>query len=141
TSRIISNVTRNWTDANGNFVADCDLLNSAAQDLRSRGGDVCGAYTNLNFGKNVFSNTIDPAILKGWGVRPSDWSFGVSVQQEIAPRVSIDVGYVRRWFQGFIATDNLAVSASDFTAFNVTAPADSRLPGGGGQIIGPVYDV
>jgi hypothetical protein len=141
TSRIAQNVARNWTDSNGNFTPDCDLLNPAAQDLRSSGGDVCGAYSNANFGKNVFSNTIDPAILKGWGVRPSDWAFGVSVQQEIAPRVSIEVGYVRRWFQGFIATDNLAVSASDFGQFNITAPADSRLPGGGGQTIGPLYDV
>ena len=141
TSRIISNVTRNWTDANGNFVADCDLLNSAAQDLRSRGGDVCGAYSNLNFGKNVFSNTIDPAILKGWGVRPSDWAFGVSVQQEIAPRVSIEIGYVRRWFQGFLVTDNLAVTPNDFAQFSVVAPADSRLPGGGGNTISGLYDV
>jgi hypothetical protein len=57
------------------------------------------------------------------------------------PRVSIEVGYVRRWFQGFIATDNLAVSPSDSGKFNVTAPLDSRLPGGGGQVVGPVYDV
>jgi hypothetical protein len=141
TSRIISNVTRNWTDANGNFVADCDLLNSAAQDLRSRGGDVCGAYSNLNFGKSVYSNTIDPAILKGWGVRPSDWAFGVSVQQEVAPRVSIEIGYVRRWFQGFLVTDNLAVTPNDFAQFSVVAPADSRLPGGGGNTISGLYDV
>jgi hypothetical protein len=141
TSRIASNVSRNWTDANSNFVADCDLLNPVAQDLRSRGGDVCGAFSNLNFGKNVFSNTIDPAILKGWGVRPSDWSFGVSVQQQVMPRVSIEIGYVRRWFQGFAVTDNLAVSPSDFAQFNVLAPVDSRLPGGGGNTISGLYDV
>jgi hypothetical protein len=28
-------VSRAWVDANGNFVADCDLLNNAAQDLAS----------------------------------------------------------------------------------------------------------
>ncbi|HET9831990.1 MAG TPA: carboxypeptidase-like regulatory domain-containing protein [Vicinamibacterales bacterium] len=141
TSRIAQNVTRNWTDSNSNFSPDCDLLNPNAQDLRAQGGDVCGAYSNLNFGKNVFSNTIDPAILKGWGVRPSDWAFGIALQQEVLPRVSIEVGYVRRWFQGFIATDNLAVSPSDFGTFNITAPLDSRLPGGGGQVVGPLYDV
>ena len=27
-------VTRTWTDANGNFMPDCDLLNPHAQDLR-----------------------------------------------------------------------------------------------------------
>ena len=35
-------VTRAWTDANGNFVPDCDLLNPNAQDLRASGGDLCG---------------------------------------------------------------------------------------------------
>jgi hypothetical protein len=33
------------------------------------------------------------------------------------------------------------VSPSDFGTFNITAPLDSRLPGGGGQIVGPLYDV
>ena len=71
-------VTRTWTDANGNFVPDCDLLNPVAQDLRAGGGDFCGALSNTNFGKPVFTNTYDPAILQGWGVRPSDWQIGVS---------------------------------------------------------------
>jgi hypothetical protein len=141
TSRIASNVSRNWTDANGNFNPDCDLLNPNAQDLRSVGGDLCGAFSNLNFGKNVFSNTIDPAILSGWGVRPSDWSFGVSVQHEVLPRVSVEVGYIRRWFQGFVVTDNLAVTPGDFGQFSVQAPLDPRLPGGGGQTISGLYDV
>jgi Carboxypeptidase regulatory-like domain len=141
TSRIVSSVSRTWTDANGNFIPDCNLLNPAAQDLRSSGGDFCGAFSNQNFGKSVYSNTIDPAILNGWGTRPSDWSIGVGVQQEVLPRVSVEAGYVRRWFQGFTVTHNLAVSASDFGTFNVTAPLDPRLPGGGGQTIGPLYDV
>ena len=41
-NRVPTNVTRSWTDANGNFTPDCDLLNGEAQDLRSRGGDSCG---------------------------------------------------------------------------------------------------
>ena len=105
-----SNVSRTWTDVDRDFVADCDLLNPDAQDLRASGGDVCGAYANRNFGKNVFSNTVDPAIQHGWGVRPSDWNYGISVQHEVLPRVSIDVGYVRRWFHGFNVTDNLAMT-------------------------------
>jgi hypothetical protein len=142
TSRIPSNVARAWTDVDRDFVADCDLLNPNAQDLRPVGGDVCGAYANRNFGNaNVFSNTVDPDIQKGWGVRPSDWNFGFSVQHELIPRVSIDVGYVRRVFSGFNVTDNLAVGASDFTEFYVTAPQDSRLPDGGGYQVTGLYDV
>jgi hypothetical protein len=141
TSRIVSNVSRTWTDANRNFVPDCDLLNGATQDLRSGGGDFCGQVSNLNFGRSVYSNTIDPDILNGWGVRPSDWGFGVSVQHEVLPRVSIEVGYFRRWFQGFLVTDNLAVLPSDFGQFSVTAPFDPRLPNGGGYVVSGLYDV
>ena len=65
-----------------------------------------------------------PHILSGWGVRPSDWQIGVSVQHEVLPRVSVEVGYFIRWFQGFTVTDNLAVTAGDFDQFSVTAPAD-----------------
>ena len=76
TSRIIQSVNRAWTDANDNWTTDCDLLNGNAQDLRTSGGDFCGAFSNRNFGTTTFSNTIDPSILHGWGVRPSDWNLG-----------------------------------------------------------------
>ena len=46
--------------------------------------------------------------MKGWGVRPADWQIGVTVQHEILPRVSLEVGYSRRWLQNFTVTDNLA---------------------------------
>ena len=42
---------------------------------------------------------IDPTLLNGWGVRPSDWQIGASVQQQLLPRVSVEVGYFRRWLQ------------------------------------------
>ena len=51
--------------------ADCDLLNGEAQDLRSSGGDSCGRWSNLNFGKNVHNLSYDEAILKGCRYRPS----------------------------------------------------------------------
>ena len=141
TSRIPMSVSRSWTDANGNFVPDCNLLNPSAQDLRASGGDFCGALSNSNFGTSVFSNTIDPALLKGWGVRPSDWDLSLSIQHEVLPRTSVDVGYTWRWFQGFTVTDNLAVNPSDFTPFSVTAPLDPRLPNGGGYTVSGLYNV
>ena len=86
----------------------------------------------LNFGKSSATTTVNPALLKGWGVRPADWQWGVNVQQELMPRVSLEVGYNRRWFKNFYVTDNLAVSPSDYQKWTITAPIDSRLPGGGG---------
>jgi hypothetical protein len=142
TSRIPQNVNRSWTDADRDFVPDCDLLNPVAQDLRASGGDFCGAFSNANFGRtDVFSNTVDPDIQHGWGVRPSDWQFGASVQHEVLPRASVEVGYVRRVFHGFNVTDNLAIGPHDVTEFSVVAPSDPRLPNGGGYTVSGLYDV
>ena len=134
-------VTRSWTDANSNYVPDCDLLNPLTQDLRTSGGDQCGPLSNQNFGKPVFSSSFDPALLEGWGVRPSDWQFGASVQQRLLPGVSVEVGYFSRWLQNFTVNDNRAVTSADFDTFSIAAPSDSRLPDGGGYIINGLYNV
>jgi hypothetical protein len=139
-NRIIQTVARNWTDTNKNNIVDCDILNPAGQNtglpgsIVIAGNDVCGALTGdqLNFGKSSATTTVNPALLKGWGVRPADWQWGVDLQQELMPRVSLDVQYNRRWFKNFYVTDNLAVSPSDYQKWTITAPLDSRLPGGGG---------
>lgn len=139
--RVALTTTRSWTDANRNFMPDCDLMNPLAQDTRASGGDMCGAWANQNFGKNVFSSEYDPALLSGWGVRPSDWSMGVSVQREIVPGVSTEVGYYRRWLQNFTVTDNRAVAETDYDPFGIVAPSDPRLPDGGGYPVTGLYDV
>ena len=123
---------RNWVDGNGNYSPDCDLMNPAAQDNRAAGGDFCSQWLSPNFGSPQSVSEINPAILEGWGVRPSDWQFGASVQHEILPRTSLEVGYHRRWFQGFTVTDNRALGPSDYDLVTFTAPSDPRLPGGGG---------
>ena len=134
-------VTRAWTDANGNFVADCDLLNPAAQDLRLGGGDVCGVISNTSFGKEILTNNFDPALLGGWGVRPSDWSLAVSLQHQIGSQSAVDVTYSRRWFRGFSVVDNRSLQPSDLTPFSIVAPPDPRLPRGGGYVVAGLYDV
>ena len=134
-------VTRAWIDENQNFVPDCDLLNPDAQDLRARGADLCGGLSNMNFGKNVLTNSFDPAILNGWGIRPSEWNLGVSFEHQILPRASVLVAYRRRWFHGFFVADNRALQASDLTPFSLVAPMDPRLPGGGGYVVSGLYDV
>jgi hypothetical protein len=140
-------VSRSWTDINTNFRPDCDLTNPLAQTPATTGSiDNCGAINNLLFGSNqLVGNVFDPDLLHGWGLRPSDWSFGVSVQQQIVPRASVEVGYYRRAFTMFTTggtvTDNILVSANDVGTYFLTAPRDSRLPDGGGYRIGPLYDL
>jgi hypothetical protein len=142
-SRVVTTATRAWTDANGNYNPDCDLQSrsAVAQDLRATGGDFCGPLSNLAFGTEQIVLNYDPAILQGWGVRPSDWQIGVTVQQEILPRVSLEVGYTRRWIENFTVTDNLVTSPADYDQFSIVAPSDPRLPGGGGYTISGLYDV
>ena len=126
-------VTRNWSDVDGDRVVDCDLLNFGLQT--GPGRDTCAALggDNLNFGKTGSNlDQINQDTLRGWGVRENDWQWGVTVQQQIIPRMSIEVGYARRWFQGFTLTDNLNRSPADYDSFTITAPVDSRLPDGGG---------
>ena len=141
TSRIAANAARTWTDGNKNWIPDCDFRNPAVQDNTASGGDFCGVPSNVNFGTANFSNTIDPDILHGWGVRPSDWNWGVSVQQEVLGRVSVELGFFHRAFYGFTVTDNLAVDPENFDKFSITAPSDSRLPDGGGYPVGTLYDL
>ena len=134
-------MTRAWNDVNRNFVPDCDLLNPAAQDLQSQGGDICGVLSNTNFGQNILTNNFAPEILDGWGVRPSDWNLAVSVQHQVLPRAAVEVAYIRRWYRGFFAADNVLLQPSDFTPFSIAAPQDPRLPGGGGYVVSGLYDV
>lgn len=135
-TRIVQSVSRNWMDGNNNLIVDCDVLNPAQQV--TPGGDTCAALggNSLNFANVSDGLTqVNPDILGGWGARAYDWQFGVSVQQQLLPRVSVDVGYNRRWWGNYTVTDNQARSPEDYETWVATAPLDSRLPGGGGYPI------
>jgi len=141
-TRIATTSSRSWTDSNNNFVPDCDLRSQLAQNLTASGGDICGAGSAQTFGTTALTTAaIDPKILEGWGVRSNDWQIGVSVQQQVLPRVSIEAGYFRRWLNNFTVTDNLLVGAGDFTPYSITAPSDPRLPGGGNYAVGGLFNV
>jgi hypothetical protein len=86
----------------------------------------------LNWGRQGTTTTVNPETQEGWGKRNWDWQFSVGVQQEIAPRVSVDVAYSRRWWGNFFVTHNRALTAADYTEVTLTAPLNDDLPGGGG---------
>ena len=133
-SRFAGSTDRAWDDANHNFIPDCDLLNPARDNE-------CGPWSVQNFGNKLAPTTsYDSEILNGWNIREFTWDLGVSVQQQLAPRVSVTVGYVRRVWGNFTVTDNRAVGPADFDPFTLTAPANPRLQGGGNYIV-TAYDV
>ena len=142
----VNSVNRTWTDANGNFIPDCDLRDFAAN------GE-CGLIDNLNFGKsNPAAVRFADDMIRGFGKRDYLWDFGVEVQHELGPRTSVNGGYYRNWsnqfrqlprgdFSSVGVTDNLAITPADFSPFCITAPLDPRLPGGGGYQVCGLYDV
>jgi hypothetical protein len=137
--RIATTTTRSWNDRgglgiDGDYVPQCNLANPDAN------GE-CGPMANRNLGTNTITRTWDDNYIHGWGKRPYNWELAATVQQQLFPRVSLSVGYFRRWFGNWYTTQNRALSPSDYTPFYLTAPLDSRLPGGGGYQVGPIYDV
>jgi hypothetical protein len=122
---LVTSITRPWADPNRDWIAQCDFMNPVT-NLE------CGPWSNLNWGVSVPTTRVNPAGLVGWGVRNRDWQVGVGVQQEILPRMSIDVSYNRRWWTDFFTTNNAALTATDFDEVTLTAPPHPELPGGGG---------
>jgi hypothetical protein len=132
--RTAVSTTRVWTDTNKNFVPDCNLSSP------TKNGE-CANMDNQTLGQPVFNRTFDPEFVTGWGTRPYNWGMGLSVQQEVVPRVSVNVGYFRNWWGNWYVVDNRSTSPSDYTPFSITAPVDARLPNGGGYTVGGLYNL
>ena len=132
-SSIVALGTRPWFDANGNFNPECNFANPAAN------GE-CGPG-QVGFGEPLRTTTLDPKTLKGWGNRGYNWEYSFGAQQQLFPKVSLDVGVVRRVHGNLLETDNRAIASSDYNRFSVTAPRDPKLPNGGGFVINDLFDL
>jgi len=132
-NQISTSATRNWGDANRDFVPDCDLHNTAAN------GE-CGALSSNVFGTLNPTSHYAAEVLTGFGVRPASWQGSALLQHELRPRLGLTVGYYRTWFVNQRVTQNLAVSPSAYDPYCINLPADPRLPNSGDQICG-LYDI
>jgi hypothetical protein len=130
----VNQVSRSWSDTNQNYVPDCDLA------TRTANGE-CGAMSNLNFGGLNIVTQWDDTVLSGFGVREYNWDFAAEIQHELMTGMSITGGYYRNWYGNLRVTDNLSVTPADYSPYCVTAPADTRLPGGGGFQVCGLYDL
>ena len=129
----INGASRTWTDLNLNFRPDCDLTSPLA-NLE------CGALSAPLGNPNIVTRW-DPDVLNGWGVRPSDNEVLVGLQQQIRERLMVDLQWTRHSFGNLFATQYRAAPASAYDTFCITAPTDSRLPGGGGNQICGFTDI
>jgi hypothetical protein len=133
---------RSWNDGlfgvgdprSGNFQPDCVLLDPVAN------GE-CGAWSDLNFGKPRLTTRNAPDSLTGFNDQFNNWQASVSLQHELRGGLALNVGYFRTWYGAFLTTDNQAVPASAYDSYCFTAPADARLPGGGGNQICGMFDI
>jgi hypothetical protein len=144
----VSSATRTWSDANHNYVPDCNLASPLAN------GE-CGALSNSNFGTTNINTTWATDALS---TRASSWQFSASVQHQLGPAISLEGGYFRTWYPNGVDTSthpelaaagvavgstnilmlhNLDVTPANYDPFCVTAPVNAQLPNGGGyQICG-----
>jgi hypothetical protein len=122
--RVVVSTTRAWTDANSDYVPDCNLLSTSAN------GE-CGPMANPFFGQSFFPLTLDPGITSGWNRREYSWDLTAGVVQQVAARVSVEVNYIRRTWGNLLYTVNRATTTADFDSLVFNVPADTRLPGGG----------
>jgi hypothetical protein len=140
--RTALSTTRLWNDQfypvgdprRGNYVPDCVLTSVDANAE-------CGRMDVGSFGTETFTKSFDPELIHGWGKRTYNWEMGVSVQQEVLPRVGLTAGYFRRWFGNFYTANNRLTTTADYTPFSIPIPVDPRLPGGGGGTVSGLYNL
>ena len=119
-------------------------MNPSAQNQADTPGynpakDSCGAG-NPFFGKSVSPLTIDPATTSGWNTREYSWDLTLGVMQQVAPRVSVEVNYIRRSWGNLQTTINRALTPTDFDTFTYRVPNDPLLGSNAGQTL-TFYDV
>jgi hypothetical protein len=122
-NRIVLSTTRAWAD-NGDLIPQESEL---------------GPLLNSNFGKLVAATTYSPDLLTG--NRQYQWQGSLQVSQELGKGLGVSVGYFRTWYGNIRVTNNVAVSASDFSPYCITAPLEPLLPNGGGNQVCGFYDL
>lgn len=131
----VNQANRSWSDANRNYIPDCNLNNFSAN------GE-CGAMDNNNFGGvNPNAGRWDPDVLEGFATRDFLWDFAVEAQHQLTGGMSVNVGYNRNWYDNLRVTDNTLVTPADFDTYCITAPTHPTLPGGGGYQVCGLADI
>src|SRR5205814_4527050 len=125
--RLATTTTRSWTDANSDYVPDCNLI------VLTANGE-CGAVANTLFGSAGAQANFDPDVLRGWGKRLYNWEFFAGVQRQPLTGLSVDAISFLRWYGNFTIIDNRSVTASDFTEFNLNNTTQPGPPVGRGLV-------
>jgi carboxypeptidase family protein len=141
--RAVNELTRTWTDTNGDRRVDCNLLNF---NQNGECGTPLAGQDSVRFGRDPLS--LDAAgipiglattqcgrreqgipaavqaycaqyggtLLEGSGKRRNEWQFGLGIQHEILPRLSAEVTFNRRKYYNLSVTDQLGIGCDRYNA-------------------------
>ena len=129
---IAGSTDRTWNDANGNFLPDCVLTNTAAN------GE-CGPNTNPVFGQTLSFAALDDDWRKGWSKREYNYQWNVQLQQELRPGVGLAMGYFHTQWGNMSVTRNTRLTADDYTSYCITASTQA-IGSTSGQPVCGFYD-
>jgi hypothetical protein len=124
---VVNTATRTWNDRGGLGI-DNDFVPQPSE---------LGPIVDPNFGT--------PNITQGYGpnvqtTRGYNWEGSVSVQQEVAKNVSVNVAYFRRAYGNLTTTQNTRVTNASYSTYCIAVPTtDPRLTGLSSQLCG-LYD-
>ena len=110
----------------GDGLVQGDPLNDAPN------GEITSPNTTPGFATPTQTVFLDPDWAFGWRKKEGNWEYSGSIQHELLPSVSLDVGYFRRRYYNFSAVDDRSNNPEDWDQYTVTVPVDPRLPDGGG---------
>jgi hypothetical protein len=118
---------RTWTVPNWNAALCAGGITTQSPAACQPQLNQLGPSTNIAFGQNYVTQTPDPSITNGWGVRGYNWEYAVSIQQQVLPGLALNVGYYRRSYGNLTWNNNRAVQLSDYTPFTVTSPLNNEV--------------
>ena len=98
-------------------------------------GEIVSPNATPAFATPQITNFFDPEWAFGWGKKLSNWEFSGSIQHELKPGVSVDVGYFRRAYVNFETVDDRSNSASDWDTYQFVVPQNANFPDGGGNTL------
>ena len=110
----------------GDGLVQGDPLNDAPN------GEIISPNTTPGFATPEQTVFLDPDWAFGWGKKDGNWEFSGSIQHEVVPSVSVDVGYFRRRYYNFSTVNDRSNNPEDWDQYTIRVPENPDLPGGGG---------
>lgn len=117
----------------------------------------CGRTGNSSVLHQQYCDAAGQNLMSGWGVRRAEWQFGLGIQREVLPRLSVEATFNHRKYLNLQSQDvlgrgcdyylagdvqgclnnyaNFNSTGGTYDFFSITAPVDPSLPNGGGYTI------